>query len=573
MAFPRHNVRQYMGNAPWDAQVMGLGDTVRAMLGDPFAFAVSPELDVLRQLLQKPEFGAHRIASEAADKWYADERYNFFFAGEMTRRTFVNALSGGGPHGQGLSRDFVLNSSTWARLESTTIKARLQEALASGRKLSPEVATCAAVFLADAMFAQRPADDVMRDLQSDAGEEEAVAFSRPRDERNRSLWESLYAGGVSAMPNGTSDDPHDVLYTTIYPQNAHGFYGGNLTIAFAPADSPRGSGIDAEWADKVGCPMPGAEPAFCARRRNASALAAELAAFLEVQRGPNATDRYQVADMPDGGEMRTPNYKTPSEVEGVTIYEWNTVQSCVFPDPNHNHSGRDAEVGCGEAFWNQRRRLLGSSAYMPMPFDLSTLARPIDWAIERIRDDDHGSRPSMAYVLAPGKAANFAGDDGVFGVNYDSDRQVYTASPPPPFRMPDRVVSESVPVRMADLPPTTDRVVPVWGVLYACNATNLLGAYNQETPSASASTCAAAAALRPHRPETEPLYSKLADATLPDSITHILAAARVWPTDATIDLAQQSGLDGPSASRRLQVCVLSFAAAASMDRSGACDAA
>ena len=48
MAFPRNNVRHYMGNAVWDGQGLTAGEGIAAMLGDPFSFAITPELDALR---------------------------------------------------------------------------------------------------------------------------------------------------------------------------------------------------------------------------------------------------------------------------------------------------------------------------------------------------------------------------------------------------------------------------------------------------------------------------------------------------------------------------------------------
>lgn len=551
MTFPRHNVRQYMGNAPWDARSMGLGEAVAAMLGDPFAFAVSPELDVLRRLLQKPSLNASALASQAESAWYADERYNSFYAAEMTRNTFINALTEGGPRGQGLTRESVLSSETWARLSSPTIKEQLQKALISGRELSHEVSTCAAIYMMDSMFAVRQSADVLRDLQS----EEPPMVQKS----NLSIWETLYRGAPSAMVANAPDDPHNVVYTTVYPQIAHGFYGGNLTIAFVPADvNNLGSGVDVQWADEVGCPMPGRESQFCAQRANASFLAAQLAAQIET---PDVADLRQTSDMPDVGELRTPNYKAPQEVDAAHVYQWNQEQSCVFPDANSPNRG--AESGCDASFWEQHP----TANFMRVPFDLSLLARPIEWSFERLNKDVN-VHARMVLVLAPPVAAG----GGVYGVDYDFTNERYTATPPPPFRMPDHVVADSVPVKAADLPPRTSRVVPVWGVLYACSATNLLGAYNRETPSATPDVCAAARALRPHRPHLEPLSSELTETTLPADLAQTLADVRVWPFDATVDLAGDHGLNGPTSRHRRQVCVLSFASATLLDRAATCAA-
>jgi len=541
MGFPRHNVPQHMGNAPWDAGA-GMGDAVAAMLGDPFAFVVSAELDALRRLFASPWMDAQQLASHMHAAWSADHRYSAFRAAEYTRNTFMRALSEGGPQRSGLTKAFVLASDTWARLPPSTLKGRLQQALQSGRGLAPEVATCAAVYVMDKMFAQRPVSDVLGDLQG-----EVPPSSTPA--ANRSLWEQLYAGATSAMPGGVADDPHNVVYTTAYPQNAHGFYGGNMTFTFSPVDE--GSGIDTQWADEYGCPAPGEEATFCAQRRRP--------ADTSQANGSHRT----VADNPDAGELRTPNYKAPHELTGLNLFEWNQEPNCVFPDPAS--PSPSAEPGCNARFWEVHRRLHGSSDFMATPYDLSTLVRPAVLSFQRFRADERaGAHAHMAFVLTP-----HAISGGVYGVDRnDSSTVVFTASLSPPFHMPDMVVADDVPVTTADLPPRTQRPVPVWGVLHTCNATNLLSSYNERvTPSAV--VCAAAAALRRHRPEREPLFSALFETSLPDDVAHALASVRVWPSDTTIELAAEGGLDPPTANRQ-QVCVLSFAAALRLEREAAC---
>jgi len=547
MTFPRHNVPQHMGNAPWDAKA-GLGDGVAAMLGDPFAFVVSPELDALRRLFRSPSIEAQQLAAQVGAKWNADPRYSVYRAAEYTRTTFMTALSEGGPHGRGLTSALVLGSSTWARLSPSTMKGRLQQALESGRGLTPEVATCAAIYVMDAVFAQRSVSDVLGDLQG-----EVPPSSMPA--ANRSLWQELYAGAASAMPSSNgqqvSDDPHNVVYTTVYPQNAHGFYGGNLSLTFSSVD--RGSGIDAQWADEYGCPAPGEEAVFCSQRNRRSGAP------------PVNGARRTVADNPDAGELRTPNYKEPRELTGLNLFAWNQEPKCVFPDPSS--PSPSAEAGCDASFWAVHRRLHGSSDFMATPYDLSTLVRPTAFSFQRfLAAESAGAQAHMAYVLAPG--ATTGGVYGIDRIESSDGRVAFTAAPSPPFSMPDTVVADHVPVTTTDLPPRTVRSVPVWGVLHSCNATNLFAANNDRvTPSAV--TCAAAAALRQHRPMREPLFSTLFDTRLPDELAHALASLRVWPSDTTIELGAEGGLEPPTA-RRLQVCVLSFAAALRLEREGAC---
>ena len=126
----------------------------------------------------------------------------------------------------------------------------------------------------------------------------------------------------------------------------------------------------------------------------------------------------------------------------------------------------------------------------------------------------------MVLVLAP----NAAGGGGVYGVDRDEGGAgMFTASPPPPFQMADQVVSASVPIKTADLPPRTVRKVPVWGVLYTCNETNLMSDYNTLAPMPSPAACAAVATMRRHRTVYEPLYSRLHAAALPGHLALSLA--------------------------------------------------
>ena len=90
MQFPRHNVPQYSGNAVWDAASLDLQTAVAALLGDPFAFAVSPAMDALRHL-----FLGHRsqeLLRSLHQRWGGDERYPAYEMSKWSRDLFLGAM-------------------------------------------------------------------------------------------------------------------------------------------------------------------------------------------------------------------------------------------------------------------------------------------------------------------------------------------------------------------------------------------------------------------------------------------------------------------------------------------------
>ena len=108
---------------------------------------------------------------------------------------------------------------------------------------------CAAALLMDLDFDARSAADVwfLDMMPDDAQQDRHFAY---RDEQTPSFWSSIFDGLEADLL-----DPHGVVYTTPYQSTASGWYGGNMTLIFAPADLPWGSGIDKVWMER-GCAGP-----------------------------------------------------------------------------------------------------------------------------------------------------------------------------------------------------------------------------------------------------------------------------------------------------------------------------
>ena len=128
----------------------------------------------------------------------------------------------------------------------------------------------------------------------------------------------------------------------------------------------------------------------------------------------------------DAGEIRTPNYKAPLEIDGVHLFSWGPSQSP----------------------WN---------AAAAFDYDLSTLIRPMKWAFYRDK-----SRPEIALVLAP-----LTVTDGVYGILSRESRFVAMRSPPESIGGPrcDKEIASGVPFSSADRAPpdVPERLVPAWG--------------------------------------------------------------------------------------------------------------
>jgi len=494
MHLPRHNVPQYSGNAVWDslARDDGFGRAIAALLGDPFAFVITPEVDAFRRVFLEPSLSSNQLTEQLDRAWAADPRFALATLATNERRMFFDEISG-------FNRSFILRSGMLGQLGESAVKRRIEGALNGKTPLSPEEAMCAAVHMLDATFAQRNYSSVMRELQS----------------RNILRAPPVIEEAVGA--------PQSVIWTTPYQYIANGFYGGNMSIKFTSADS--GSGLDRGWAQH-GCPMVAVnESTFCEHLTNTS-----------WDERPNS----------DQGEMMTPNYKAPDEVLGINLFEWNSVESLSIPDE-----------------------------------DMSRFSRPHLWSFHRLLDEAPAGQRPMAYILAP-TALGVDGADGVFGIEYDETKIRFTASPPPAqfgaVSVGARVNFTEEHFAASDQPNNTDRIVPVWGMLYPCARTNLRPPYGQDADTSASHDasvddvvrCNAARVLRRHRIETEPLYSRLYELELPHNLTTELSQLHVWSVGTTVDLgakADETSSAGGRHEGQRDVCVLSFAAAIESDTS------
>jgi len=472
----------------------GFGRAIAALLGDPFAFVITPEVDALRRVFLDPSLSSRQLTEQLGREWPADPRYA---GGTGARSMFFDEISG-------FNRSFILREGTLGQLGESAVKRRIVRALKGRMPLSPEEALCAAIHVQDATFAHRSHGSVMSELET------------------RNLYRDPF---VLEEPEGYG--PQSVIWTTPYQHIANGFYGGNLSIKFTSADS--GSGLDRAWAHH-GCPRVAVnESTFCEHLTN--------------------TTWYELATA-DQGETVTPNYKAPHEVLGVNLFEWST--ELPYADRQSNHGNVDE--------------------------DLSLYSRPHFWSFHRLLDEataGDGLRP-MAYILAP-----TALEEDVFGIEYDETNIRFTASPPPPEFEADRVSFTEEHFVASDLPNSTDRIVPVWGMLYPCERTNLRSPDGHEDANPSAShdasvddavRCRAERVLRRHRNETvpEPLYSRLYELELPHTLMTELSQLRVWSVGTTVDLGAEADETSPAGGRhegQRDVCVLSFAAAIESDAS------
>ena len=379
MHLPRTNVPQYAGNAVWDGRVLDLPGAVGAMLGDPFQYAVTPELDALRGLFMGLAANERRRRLES--RWSMDERYCMWRSSTITQGSFFTGMGG-------LTPEYVRRHAQWPSIVPAAIRERVEASMASGvaasdggsargavsgwtvhastncydrfgstrdlefasvanmeacrarclrtaeceavvvgahradqcwlrgavdlsrcrptpryvthvvvrspwplsppsspgaqqAQLGLEAATCAAVAVMDGLFANRSADDLWKtSLTSGRKAEtdptslfnalyrrssEAPTASHPRTGRPAVPREALRLRRPRAacLPRaGTfterrQEDPHGDVYTTPYQWNAFGFYGGDTTLVFAPAETAGvGSGVDLKWMRSRTCPGP-----------------------------------------------------------------------------------------------------------------------------------------------------------------------------------------------------------------------------------------------------------------------------------------------------------------------------
>lgn len=517
MQFPRHNVAQFSGNAIWDGPTLGLGSAVRAMLGSPFDFATSPEMDALSHVFAGRS--SRDTAAALRSRWHDDSRYPAYEMAKGSRGAFLSAMSR-------LTADYVLNHPTWASLAPRKVRRTIEASFATGHHNSLEqpAAICAAAIIMDGIFAHKSTLDIWVSSLMAAG-----STSRNAEADPDTLMRHLY---IMDAPAGESVevDPSSDIYTTPYQTNALGFYGGNLTFVFKPA-LVGGSGTDTQYVASRICPGPppkGQSEAdwhreWC-RRRDEDGV-------LEFARSNG-----------DAGETRTPNYKEPHEVDGVLFFAWG-------PTPSAWTSGNAFD------------------------FDVSTLIRPLEWGFYRASKEALQTEESEhVLIVAPGLI-----EGGVYGIipqPEDKSPTKFVATKPPPQTLggerADREIAPGVPFATLDraIAEVPEKVIPVWGVLYRCASSNLRAhppTFDLSNGEAEKSRlCAAASTLRKHATSTSDAVARDAalrrsveQARLPSEIVVELMSQNVWPSVASVDLAASPRVVSPAPPDA--ICSLSIA--------------
>ena len=493
-----------MGNAVWDARgVVLLTTAVGAMLGDPFQFARSANLELLIRLLRGQETDA--LVESFSPEWPLDDRYVGYQWSTETRDRLFTALR------QRFNRDYLTGSSLWSQLPAE-IRQQLEQTPPSS--LPEEAAVCAAALLMDLDFASRSGADIwfLESMPDNARDDAHYVY---RDEQTPSFWTPLFEGmGEDHM------DPHGVVYTSAYQSTANGWYGGNMTTVFGPKDVSWGSGMDRFWLDR-GCPGPtprGWDTGdwngdFCERR------------------GWWPAPDENSARNADGGELRTPNYKTAAEIDGVILYPWHQWHEDALNYLNR-HGG-----------------------------DPSWLVTAIQWAIFRVPTPARADAVPLAFVLAPSSLS-----DDVYGIEHRCCPLTFAASPPPP-QLGGSQREDGMEISVADRPWPSDRQIPVWGVLYTCSRSNVLQAPSAaEVPTGRDRVhgCAAARALQEHAASLDaPTREAGRQASVPDEIKAQLAALRVWSPEASVDLARNAATVS-SPRPREYVCAITLAGLSGM---------
>ena len=544
MQFPRHNVPQYTGNSVWDGPIHDLESAIRAMLGDPFAFAMSPEMDALQRLFSRKS--TSDILRDLGHRWHDEPRYPAYEMSRGSRNAFLGAMS----H---LSVDYIVGHRTWPYVIPESMRQRVEASLRSSTlslPISGPAATCAAAIVMDGIFASRSNSDIWVTSLAATG-----ATSRNAEADPHTLLRELYV--IDAGGSSVEVDPSGDIFTTPYQTNANGysqefpcqrqyltfrdqamsaascfqcapshshrFYAGNLSFVFKPSDFG-GSGIDAQYVASQLCPGPPPVGHNESAWQGEWCAARERDGVLEFARSNG-----------DAGEMRTPGYKLPGEVVGAMIVPWGAL-----PSP----------WGPAYAF----------------DFDLSTLMRPIEWAFFRSTE----GTPDVVLVLAPGVV-----QQGVYGILPRTGAlpplQRFVAMKAPPESMggprADERIAPGVPFFTLDRAPpeSPDVNVPVWGALYRCSTSNLVGAQNGTPPPPMTSArdraamCTAKSVVRSHVQLMQSEIKHVVEQTLlPPNVVDQLVDSRLWPAEATVDLAISNDVISPAPPD--EICVLSVAA-------------
>lgn len=514
MQFPRHNVPSYSGNAVWDGDFLSFGSAIGAMLGDPFEFARTPEVDVLAMLLEDNGTEHSQLAAKFQAAWPLQGHMHRDQNQVNSFRQFTEAL-------RSLSRRRLVESAIWSQLLPVGLRSLLETRMSTpGFQLSSEAAKCAAIFLADSLFARRSRAEVWTN---------DVDKGRRRMSTRHLRLQQSDANDFFGLRG--DHDPHDVIFSTVYQLFANGFYGGTMTTAWAPAtsgvhDGNMSFGMDSAWMRSG---------AACARPGEAHAPDCNTAKrHVLVDDDPR---RREVRC--DAGELRTFNYKPPADVLGVMLYP-----------------------------------TLSQSPHQWWKWSLFT--RALTWAFYRLvdasadevtrRESDYPSSREVIIVLATGVVT-----DGVFGIDRRDDG-TFAPVDRRELRMHTFPGTDiSIPERQTGV--SWDQgMVPPWGALYRCPQTNLQEHFNESAqPYYRQRRCAAARALAPHARQAQHLRAELRDAAqaaqLPHSLVEQLRELRVWPASSTLDIADTAnvrGSDGNPAPRRDAVCAISVAEALAM---------
>lgn len=516
MHFPRHNTPQYTGNAVWDARsLLSIERAVAAILGDPFVFARSPYMDALRLVFSG--LNSSQLLERFMETWPADERYTGNQWATSTRERLMRVIGR-------LNPDYVRRSKIFSKLPSWLQVQLRREHL----RLSPEAADCAAALVMDLDFDARPSGDIwLRELISDEG---GIVDVHREYEKSSSFWSEIYAG---AEDDQDLQDPHNVIYSSIFQTHANGWYGGNLTFVFAQASGQGSSGIDRDWLER-GCPGPvpvGADTADWYRR---------FCSLRTSWRSERARSN------PDAGEIRSPNYKIAAEVDGVLTYSWKVADSHAILQRYHAA--------------NQ---------------DLSALCNSVEWAFFRHRPPPAGQQRSLAswrhsrmlvMVLAP---AHLEGT--VAGIHEQCCPQVFTSLGHAPV-LEDDIDVPGFAFRTADRPSGTTSIVPVWGVLHRCKMSNLKPSTARRVSNLAEdrdALCAAYDALIPHTQGlSRGTLARLEALELPDHFISPLQWLRLWDPDAILDLAQSDQVD--TSRPQDHICLLSLAHLNDVKTNGYC---
>jgi hypothetical protein len=527
MQFPRHNVPQFAGNAVWDGPALDLGGAVRAMLGSPFDFAVSPEMHALELVFAG--LGHREVAEELRVRWHDEPRYPAYEMARGSRRAFLSAMSR-------LTAHYVFSHPSWRSLAPHSVRQQI-ETMAGTRdhsSASRPAATCAAAIILDGAFARKSTFDIWVTSLMASG-----ALSRNAEADPTTLMRQLYVLD-SPSEESLEVDPSSEIYTTPYQVNANGFYAGNLTFIYK--SSQEGSGVDTQFLASRSCPGPAPQGQTEATWHREWCRAREEDGVLEFARSNG-----------DAGEIRTANYKAPHEVDGALFFDWPPAQSA----------------------WTS------ANAF---DFDLSTLARPLHWGFYRAWAASRTASPTtteLVLVVAPGLVPG-----GVYGIlsRPEGSTTKFVATKPPPETLgserADHEIAPGVPFSTLDraVAQVPERAVPVWGVLHRCTSTNLLSATlaTVDVPDGTVGRgrfCAAARLLARHT-ASGPLAADAAlrqaveQATLPNEIVEHLTRQRVWPSTAFVDLA--SSADVISSNPPDAVCSLSLSALGSAAVRTAC---